>query len=64
MQLHTNRNLSRLNTQLRTLDANTPTTRPAAAQNPQWGKKWGKNHRREKTMSHKKIQSPLSDWIS
>ncbi|MNB90451.1 hypothetical protein D3C76_192180 [compost metagenome] len=30
---------------------------------PQWGKKWGKNQFREKTMSHKKIQSPLSDWI-
>jgi|LNAP01.1.fsa_nt_gb hypothetical protein len=24
----------------------------------------GKNQLREKTISHKKIQSPLSDWIS
>jgi hypothetical protein len=29
-----------------------------------WGKRRGKNQLREKTISHKKIQSPLSDWIS
>lgn len=28
-----------------------------------WGKKWGKNANKRKTDRHKKIQSPLSDWI-
>jgi len=43
---------------------NVPTTRSADDENPQWGKKWGKNQQRAKTTRHKKIQSPLSDWIS
>lgn len=29
-----------------------------------WGKKWGKNGSGQKIIAHKKIQSPLSDWIS
>ncbi|WP_181405427.1 hypothetical protein [Pseudomonas sp. SGAir0191] len=28
-----------------------------------WGKKWGKIVNQRKTDGHKKIQSPLSDWI-
>lgn len=28
-----------------------------------WGKKWGKIPKRSKTIRHKKIQPPLSDWI-
>lgn len=28
-----------------------------------WGKKWGKIPKPHKTIRHKKIQSPLSDWI-
>ncbi|CAN7582532.1 hypothetical protein [Pseudomonas umsongensis] len=42
-------------------DALTPTS---GWEKPQWGKKWGKNQLREKTISHKKIQPPISDWIS
>jgi hypothetical protein len=40
------------------------TTRSADSRKPQWGKKWGKNQHLGKTIIHKKIQSPLSDWIS
>lgn len=28
-----------------------------------WGKKWGKKVAEAKITAHKKIQSPLSDWI-
>ncbi|EPQ8797959.1 hypothetical protein ACUW02_004138, partial [Pseudomonas aeruginosa] len=53
-----------------------PTSSPAAADEltilslsyraifQRWGKKWGKNRKPSKNTRHKKIQSPLSDWIS